>query len=63
MDHARVAAKLLDDVASARARIAASYVRLWRAREPPPLDPARPAGTADGGDVTPESRRSDSETS
>lgn len=55
MEHTRLVARLRSEVATARAAITASYVRLWRSEAGPPGDPGgrergaepRPAGAPD----------------
>jgi hypothetical protein len=53
MEHPRLVTCLLSEVASARATIAASYARLWRADPGPPADPddreSRPGLPPDAG--------------
>ncbi|MGB0098588.1 MAG: hypothetical protein WBP81_39355 [Solirubrobacteraceae bacterium] len=39
MEHSELVARLLKQVATARAAIAAGYLRLWRSEGPSPIDP------------------------
>jgi hypothetical protein len=38
MNHTRLVARLLNEVAAARMAVAASYMRLWRTEAAPPAD-------------------------
>jgi hypothetical protein len=40
MEHTRLVARLLNEVAAARAAITASYARLWRSDAGSPADPS-----------------------
>jgi hypothetical protein len=46
MEHSELVARVLKEVATARAAIAAGYFHLWRPDEPTPTDPDRTSADA-----------------